>query len=282
VLDKVGVSKRHFGLENNPLAYQFRVASEVDIGLVRESNQDMAYAWAKNPAKAAPVAVLIVSDGIGGYRAGEVASELATISVGQSLVSYLEENNLKNSGQIASLEARLRSALIQANLFVRRYAKEHLDGAEMGCTLTCVILHGLEMIIGHVGDSRAYLLRTGRIRQLSVDHTTARELYDLGEISEHEMLFHPKRHILTRAVGISPLLEMDILKIEVCKGARILLCTDGIWGYVPEITIERLLSRPGPPKSISRSLIAAANAYGGFDNIGVAICDIHDPDLHRF
>ena len=263
------------------MAFQLRVASDTDIGLVRESNQDMAYAWSKNPVNGTPIAILIVADGIGGYLAGDLASELATVSVAQTIVTFLEDELSHSTQPVENIRARLREAMVQANLNVWRYTKEHLDGEEMGCTLTCMVVQGLEIVIGHVGDSRAYIMYGGTLNQLTVDHTPAGELYEMGEINDQDMLYHPKRHVLTRAVGLSPLIKVDLVSSEVHPEARLLLCTDGLWGYVPEITLERLLSRPGPPRSISRNLIAAANAYGGSDNIGVAICDIYDPDLHR-
>ena len=263
------------------MAFQLRVAADTDIGLVRESNQDSAYVWTKNLVNGTPLAILIVADGIGGYRGGDIASELATISVAQNIVSLLEDELSYARQPCGRIRARLRKAMVQANLNVWRYAKEHMGGEEMGCTLTCMIVQGLEIVIGHVGDSRAYILDGGRLNQLTVDHTPAGELHEMGEITDQDMLYHPKRHVLTRAVGLSPLLKVDLISEEVHPEARILLCTDGLWGYVPEITLERLLSRPGPPRSIARNLIAAANAYGGSDNIGVAICDVHDPELHR-
>jgi serine/threonine protein phosphatase PrpC len=260
---------------------QLRVASETDIGLVRSKNQDSAYAWATNPEKGAPMALLIVSDGIGGVLAGEIASELATITVAQLLVPMLEGESSNSLLTLSLIESRLYEAMLQANFAVWRYTKENLDGEEMGCTLTCLLIYGLTALLGHVGDSRAYLLEREIIRQLTTDHTPPGELFAMGQIEYREMLYHPQRHVLTRAVGFSPMLDVDIVTHEFEIESRMLLCTDGLWAFVPEITLERLLSRPGPPRSIARELIAAANAFGGSDNIGVAICDARDPNLHR-
>lgn len=260
---------------------QFRVASETDIGLVRESNQDSAYAWAMNPVDGTPVALLVVADGIGGFLGGDIASEIATINIAQTIIPLLEEEKRSGVQPIMILESRLREAMIQANLAVWRYSKENLDGEEIGCTLTCLLIQGLDVLVGHIGDSRAYLLRDGSMRQLTIDHTPAGELYDLGKLGGHEIPYHPQRHMLTRAVGLSPLLELDIEIKHIEIGSKLLVCTDGLWAYVPEITLERLLSRPGPPRSVAKGLIAAANAYGGSDNIGVAICDIHDPSQQK-
>ena len=258
---------------------QLRVASETDIGLVRENNQDSAYAWAMNPVDGTPVALLIVADGIGGYVAGDIASELATIRVAQGIVPWLEEELKDGPQPLMVLESRLREAMLQANLAVWRHAKEHLGGEEMGCTLTCLLIQGFDFLLGHIGDSRAYLLQDGRLKQLSVDHTPAGELYELGKLDNRELLYHPQRHMLTRALGLSPLLDADITMHHLNLNARILVCSDGLWAYVPEITLERLILRPGAPRSVAKGLIAAANAYGGSDNIGVAICDVRDPSL---
>ena len=257
------------------------VASESDIGLVRESNQDSAYSWVMNPVYGTPVALLVVADGIGGFWAGDIASELATIAVAQMIVPFLEEENHNSPQPLMVLESRLREAMLQANLAVWRHAKENLDGEEMGCTLTCILIQGLDVLLGHVGDSRAYVIQGGVISQLTSDHTPAGELYNLGKIDNREMLYHPQRHYLTRAVGLSPLLDVDLEFIPVSMESRLLVCSDGLWAYVPEITMERLLSRPAPPRSVAKGLIAAANAYGGSDNIGVAICDIRDPSRQK-
>jgi protein phosphatase len=264
------------------MPFQLSVASATDIGLVREDNQDSAYAWAKNPLQGIPAALLVVADGIGGFQAGDIASKLATDTMVEIVVPFLEESNAGDDAPQSLLEKMLREAMLKANLAVWRYAKYHLDGRAMGCTLTCLLVEGRNVLVSHVGDSRAYQLEGGILRQLTIDHTPAGELYELGQIDYREMLYHPQRHVLTRAIGLSPMLDVElratVLKVE----SRLFVCTDGLWGFIPEIQLERLVSRPGPPRTIARELISAANAYGGSDNIGVAICDVRDPLLHRY
>jgi protein phosphatase len=225
-----------------------------DVGRVREGNED---AFLVDDA----MGLVAVADGMGGHRAGEVASATAL----EALRSAITHGR------------PLRESMQDANeaVFTKSLTDEELRG--MGTTLTAATLvsHGT-VLIGHVGDSRAYLLRDGELRQVTVDHSLVEELVREGRLTADEAAVHPQRSIITRALGLDASVEIDVYPVELAPGDRLLLCSDGLTGMVQTETIGGILRREEDPARAAAALIDAANVAGGEDNITVVVVAVTD------
>ena len=191
-----------------------RVYALTHVGRVRAVNQDAYYL----PAAGENFAV--VADGMGGHKAGEIASKIA-----------VEEFAKKLRGALRPNEETLREAVSKANLSIYLKSKEEPDKAGMGTTLTALWLDTNRIYMAHIGDSRAYLLRDGEITQLSRDHSLVAEMVERGEITPAEARVHPNRHYITRALGTSAYASADVCWYEKRPGDVWLLCSDGLSNY---------------------------------------------------
>lgn len=231
-----------------------RFAGVSDIGRMRETNEDSycldelgtgGGAW-----------LLAVADGLGGYRAGEVASGIAI----QSVREHLQRG-------VGDWATRLRAAIEAAHDRVAAAAVDELAG--MGTTLTVVVVEGARLYWGHVGDSRAYLLQKGRLRLLTHDHSVVGELLAEGRIGEEAARRHPQRNLLTQALGIPGTLEVETGLTELGAGDWLILTTDGLTAVVRSEEIASRVARSRVPRALCEYLVALANARGGPDNITV-------------
>ncbi len=233
---------------------RYTIATATHVGRVRDGNEDAVYP-VEDESTVGPV-IVAIADGMGGHAAGEVASATAiSAAVGAS-----------DESAVARVEA--------ANAAVLAAAAESSARAGMGTTLTLAIFWPdgrLEM--GHVGDSRAYLLRNDRLTQLTIDHTFVRELIAQGRLAPEEAATHPRRHMLTRTVGMENV-RVDSLDIHLLPGDRVMLCSDGLTGMVSDTRVARILSNTPVPADAVWSLVEAANAAGGLDNTTVAVVDV--------
>jgi PPM family protein phosphatase len=199
-----------------------------------------------------------VADGMGGAQAGEVASKLAAAA-------------LKETHPDSASDAERVTALIQeANR--RVYERAHSDPATsgMGTTMTVAIVDGAQVTIGHVGDSRAYVVRGGRLEQLTEDHSLVNELLKSGKLSQEEAETHPQRSVITRAVGTDPDVDVDAFTVEAGEGDLFLLCSDGLTDMVTDAEILELVERHRDDLDrATNALVSAANRGGGEDNITV-------------
>lgn len=233
---------------------KYTIATATHVGRVRAGNEDAVYPT-EDVSTEGPV-IVAVADGMGGHAAGEVASAIAISS--------------STSQEEGTAVARVESA----NAAVVAAADADTNRAGMGTTLTLAILWpDGRLEIGHVGDSRAYLLRNGRLTQLTIDHTFVRELIAQGRLNPEEAENHPRRHMLTRTVGMKDV-RVDSLDIHLMAGDRVMLCSDGLTGMVSDIRVERILSNTPVPTDAVWSLVEAANAAGGQDNTTVAVVDV--------
>ena len=228
------------------------VGVATDIGRVRERNED---SYLVEPP------LYAVADGMGGARGGAVASSLALDTVEELL-----------RGGKASLAEMIRSA--NRAVFERSISDRKVSG--MGTTLTATTVDEQGAHLGHVGDSRAYLLRAGALRQLTDDHTLVNRMVKAGEITAAEAGTHPHRNVLTRSIGTEPEVVVDENDVPLIDGDRLLLCSDGLTGMVTEPQIQAILETTPDPQEAADRLIKAANRAGGIDNITVVILDIHE------
>lgn len=203
-----------------------------------------------------------VADGMGGAKAGEVASSLAAAA--------LKENNGGTGG-----EERVTALIQEANRRVFRRANEDREAAGMGTTMTVALVEDNRVAFGHVGDSRAYLIREGEIEQLTDDHSLVAELVRGGKLTPEEADTHPQRSVITRAVGTEPDVDVDTFTIEPESGDLFLICSDGLTDMVDDETILRAVEENRSNLEVAaKALINAANKEGGEDNITVVFFEV--------
>lgn len=234
------------------------------VGMVRASNQD-AFALLEQ------FGLWIIADGMGGHAGGEVASRIAVETVGRVFESQATVSESRRNGP----EDALRLAVRQANQAIHDEAAAKPDLTGMGTTLDILLVAGFpqaQAFLGHVGDSRAYLWRSGSLTQLTRDHSWVEEQLRLGQLSPQEVAGHALRHMLTRAVGTSPEVAPDIVTQALQTGDRILLCTDGLTKMLSDAEILDVLARYGrQAEGTCEALVARANEKGGHDNVTVVI-----------
>jgi protein phosphatase len=240
-------------------------AARSDVGLRRSANED---AYALVPA----LGLYLVADGMGGHAAGQIASRLAAKSTVEALQN-LQENE-------ASLTETLRYCVAWANrhVFEAAEAKPELSG--MGTTLVAVLAGRGRVALAHVGDSRAYLVRGGRIRQLTDDHSLVAELVRRRELSPDAAQDHPHRHVLTRALGVRRRVDPDLAELTPAPADVLVLCSDGLTNHVADAEIAALIASEAQLDDASARLVELANARGGEDNITVALIRCEENDAN--
>ncbi len=233
-----------------------QTAARTDIGRRRRANEDCY-------ALDAELGVYLVADGMGGHTAGQLASELAAAAAVQALRAL--------AGANASLAEKLRYAVAASNRKIVEAARARPELSGMGTTLVALLAGSGRVALAHVGDSRAYLIRAGGIRQLTDDHSLVAELLRRREISESAARGHPHRHVLTRALGVRPSVEPDLVELTPASGDVFALCSDGLTGLVRDKEIARAIATGDDLDAICEVLIDLANERGGEDNITVVL-----------
>ncbi len=241
---------------------RWRYAAATDTGQVRQSNQDALYV---------DDVLAVIADGMGGHAAGEVAAEMAIDAI------------VRGFHRDQSIEG-LVEAIQDANQAVVRDATQNPEHFGMGTTLIAVGLTydaaGLvSPTLVHVGDSRAYQLRDGALRQLSEDHSVAEEWVRMGRLTPEEAAVHPRRHQLTRGVGVEDTIAVDVASVNAVAGDRILLCSDGLSNELDADTLARLASSPNGLEMAVENLVAAAKVAGGHDNITVVLLEFDEVNV---
>ncbi len=239
-----------------------------DVGRVRELNEDalsvMSLEFEQGPEQQS-VGLFALADGMGGYAHGEHASAGAIRSIAHALLRQLVAPAIAGDANAAPLHEVMRNAVLGAHeQLVRDY-----PGA--GTTLTVVLALGDSLAVAHVGDSRAYLCRNGEVQQLTRDHSLVARLVEMGQQSEEEAEFDPRRNMLYRALGQGGALEVDFQFKEFSPGDRLLLCSDGLWGQVDKHELARILRESDDPFAACAELIDLANDAGGPDNISAIL-----------
>jgi PPM family protein phosphatase len=231
-------------------------AFRTDTGRQRNANEDSLFARG---------ALFVVADGMGGAQAGEVASKTAAESFDRELPQ-------------APPERLLRETIEAANRTIHERARNDPDLAGMGTTITAAIVdpEAEEVAIGHVGDSRAYRLRGGKLERLTRDHSLVEEMRRKGQLTDAQAEDHPQRSIITRALGPEPEVEVDVQTVPAQAGDVFLICSDGLTTMLGDEQIARLLSRATSMESAVRALVDEANRAGGRDNISVIAFRLED------
>lgn len=242
------------------------VGTAQSTGLERSHNEDTLFVMKGNSEGEGSLpdfGLFIVADGMGGHRAGEVASAISVRKVAHRITkdTILHLFDEQNSAEIPPIQDMVRQALELANDAV----VERVPGG--GTTLTVALLLGNYLTIGHVGDSRAYIISDNGSKAITRDHSLVERLRELGQLSEDEAASHPQRNVLYRAIGQGTILEVDVVSHPIPSNGYMLICSDGLWGVVDEDDIQSIILKSSHPQVACEQLIQAANAAGGPDNI---------------
>jgi serine/threonine protein phosphatase PrpC len=250
---------------------QIIVGSGQSVGRQRELNEDSLFTLTSTLAGnsgSLPFGLFIVCDGMGGHDFGEVASNSAIRTIAGHIMGkfypYLFGSPAVSIDE--SFQEVMQGAITEAQKTVLR------DAPGSGTTVTAVLIVGAQVTIGHVGDSRAYIMYPdGRFEPATRDHSLVRRLEELGQITPAEAAIHPQRNVLYRALGQGESLEADVVSIPFPQGGNLLLCSDGLWGVVPEDDLRQIIVNAPTPERACQSMVAAANAAGGPDNISAIL-----------
>jgi len=250
---------------------QFVIGSGQSVGMQRDHNEDTLIVFNTILGEGVsdlPIGLCIIADGMGGHKNGEIASGVAARVVSKYLINrvFMRFLELHNDPVDESIQETLQNAVTEAQKAVIRYA----PGG--GTTLTCALMLGEQVSVAHIGDSRGYFIYSdGRIQKITKDHSLVQRMVEIGEITETEAETHPQKNVLLRALGQNDPIKADIQTFQFPKGGSILLCSDGLWGVVPDTDIYRIVTSNSDPTIACHELINAANANGGPDNISTIL-----------
>jgi len=246
---------------------QLVVGARTDVGSVRTRNEDCIYTEpVDSPQTRESGWVGVVADGLGGHPSGDFASRLAA----QTTRDVFYKRSHESTGE------RLRSAVKKANEVIVQTAQTEVQHADMASTITAAVIQGATVFMAQVGDSRGYLIRNGRVRRVTRDHSLVDELVRSGELTAEEALHHPQRNVITRALGVKATVEVDVFEEKLRNADIILLCSDGLYRMVEDGEMARAMI--AEPQQAVETLIALANQRGGPDNISVVAVRISLPE----
>jgi len=246
---------------------QLVVGAVTDVGSVRTRNEDSIYTEpVDSPLTREHGWVGVVADGLGGHPSGDLASRLAA----QTTRDVFYKKSQEATGE------RLRTAVKKANEVIVQTAQIEVQHAEMASTITAAVIQGSSVFMAQVGDSRGYLIRNGRVRRVTRDHSLVDELVRNGELTVEEALHHPQRNVITRALGVKATVEVDVFEEKLRNSDIILLCSDGLYRMVEDSEIARAMI--AEPQQAVETLVALANQRGGPDNISVVAVRISLPE----
>jgi protein phosphatase len=235
-----------------------RIAGDTHVGKVRTTNEDSMIVDHQR-------GLYVVLDGMGGANAGDVASQTAR----DAIRDFVAQRRLNMEPK-----ALLEAAIQYASASVWNSAQQSKERHGMGTTVVaCLVIDTKRAVIGHVGDSRAYLLRHGRLQSLTRDHTIVEELVDRGVIPADEAERHPYKNVLSRNLGAKPETRVDVVELEIKPGDRLMLCSDGLYGYASTEAIQYLLGSGDAPENVARDLIDLALRGGGGDNVSTIVIE---------
>jgi len=239
-----------------------KMGARTDLGRIRENNEDKFdfFEPEDTDVLARKGSIYAVADGMGGHAAGQIASELALKTL---IKTYYADSSPDVAGSLVR-------AVHEANSLIYDAARMIVERSGMGTTLTAVVIRADEAYFAHVGDSRAYLLRGGEIRQITEDHSWVAEQVRRGALTEEEAQFSPFRNVITRSLGNMPTVEPDIIAEDLRPGDVILLCSDGLSGSLTAEEIRDLMTGKSPSQA-AMDLVDAANERGGIDNITAVV-----------
>ena len=250
---------------------QFIVGCGHSVGMQRDHNEDAMFTLTTNLVAddtLIPFGLYIIADGMGGHQHGEVASGVAIRAMANHIIQkiYLTYLGLVSGKSDESVQEILQEGINQAHRIILK------DAQGGGTTLTAALIMGDKLTITHVGDSRAYIINSeNQPEPITQDHSLVKRLVELGQITLDEAAVHPQRNVLYRALGQGEPFEPDIATFPLPNESWLVLCSDGLWGAVPDATLVRIVTTTSSPQAACQLLADAANAAGGPDNISVII-----------
>ena len=248
-----------------------KVVRITDVGLVREQNEDAV-------ASDLSIGLLILADGMGGYRAGEVASEIAVLTLTAEMTEAMrnfDANNIHYSDSMPESDM-LIGAVERANSAIFQVSNEQSQCAGMGTTLVAAVFSNNKLAVGHIGDSRMYRLRAQTLTQLTEDHSLLQEQINAGLITREQAKLSTNKNLVTRALGIDEHVELEINEFSVEVHDCYLLCSDGLSDFIDDdIILKILLDANGNIELAANLLVQAANEQGGCDNISIVIAIVN-------
>lgn len=240
-----------------------------DKGMVREINEDSFNVIAGKPGQPS---TFIIADGMGGHNSGEVASKMAVDFISNYLYQSPELISLEKADSYDSkIPEAIKELILRANAEIFSKAQQYPENFGMGTTLIVAVLFENNLYIGHVGDSRLYLISGERIERITTDHSFIEELIKNGSLKREEAVKHPKKNLITRAIGCSDELEVDTYVRRLNNDDILVLCTDGLTNMLDEEEIKDVVLGYENPEEACHELIRRANEKGGEDNITVII-----------
>lgn len=250
-----------------------RVAHAQSVGRMREHNEDVLLTFTatfSGKDSMPSLGVYIVADGMGGHNLGERASAVAARTVASEIARRLYIN-LLGMGDDMSAQAPLQDILLDALVTANTAVVQSVG--EGGTTATVAVMFNDQAVIGHVGDSRAYLIANNTLEQITRDHSLVQRLQELGQLTAAEAAVHPQRNVLYRAIGQGDGLEVDVHTHRLAAGMKLLLCSDGLWGLVDDAVILATVHNAPNLQEACKQLVDAANDAGGPDNITVVLIE---------
>ena len=240
----------------------YTYSAQTSAGRVRTNNEDAI-------AIDSRLGVVVLADGMGGYQAGEVASGMASVLIKDDMVSWLKQT--ATPPRTVDVRQALGRSVSEANLaiFTRGLTRPECRG--MGTTVVAAIFGRDVLVLGHVGDSRAYRLRDGQLTQLTKDHSVLQEEIDAGLVTPEQALVATHKNLVTRALGVDPGVVLDLIEVAVQPDDLYLLCSDGLTDLVHDPQIAQILQTPHTLQNKADQLVDAANEQGGRDNISVVL-----------
>ncbi len=242
-----------------PMHRELKAAARTHEGRIRELNED---SWRFEPV-GDEIELFAVADGMGGHDRGEVASSLAIETLFKEAFKRIKRTRKRD---VPALKRLLRNSFQRANRAVLDCGRD--NESNMGTTLTTTMVYqGCEAFFANVGDSRVYLMREGKLEQVTRDHSLVAYLVQMGELTREQARTHPSGNILVRSVGSTDDVEIDVFHIPLMSGDALLLCSDGLWSELPDEEIQQILVSTPDPDVICETLVDRANEAGGKDNI---------------
>jgi protein phosphatase len=291
------VNEMKFSLASLSAPTSVQAGYSTDLGRYRELNEDSILVVDLRQCFESVnthVGLYIASDGMGGEAAGEVASRISVRAAAEWVTDRLISASLRSThgSQVAEptqtgsimlandtgIDVRasqlLTDAILHANSQVLDYAHYHPNTRGLGATLTAALLVGNVLTVGHVGDSRCYVLSDGKLEQLTEDHSLVERMVQRGELTREESRLHPHRNIIYRSIGSREDMDVDIVTRMLRRGDYILLCSDGLTNMLNDDEIVKIMGHGSNPWHIAQELVVAANAEGGEDNISVIVVKV--------
>jgi serine/threonine protein phosphatase PrpC len=256
------------------LARRAQVGWATDIGKVRGRNEDallIVESYQEGDQPLPPFGFFALADGMGGHQSGEVASARAVRTAASYIMGEVYRYTLSDQGSSAARPS-LKEAMVGAVTCANDVVAASVPGG--GTTLTCSLVIGRRIYIGHVGDSRAYLVSGDALEQITQDHSLVDRLVEMGELTPDEAAHHPQKNVLYRAVGQTGNVEVDTYFRTASQGSTLLLCTDGLWGHVDQDRMAQIVLNSESAQDACEALVEAANEAGGKDNITAILVEL--------